>query len=63
MFPNGYNLSLLKIYKQGILQKLFSKELRFKNENGKDFSKEVRRAFKFEILDNNKVIFSKKGFN
>lgn len=32
-------------------------------KNGKDFSKEVRRAFKFEILDNNKVIFSKKGFN
>ncbi len=32
-------------------------------KNGKDFPKEVRRAFKFEILDNNKVIFSKKGFN
>ncbi|BBE20667.1 type I restriction-modification system, DNA-methyltransferase subunit M [Aquipluma nitroreducens] len=38
-FPDGYNLSLLKLYKQGILQKLLSQELRFKDENGKDFPK------------------------
>lgn len=32
-------------------------------KNGKDFPEEVRRAFRFEVLDNNKVIYSKKGWN
>lgn len=32
-------------------------------KNGKDFPAEIKRAFKFEILDNNKVIFTKKGLN
>ena len=32
-------------------------------KNGKDIPKEVRRAFRIEILDNNKVIFVKTGIN
>jgi hypothetical protein len=32
-------------------------------QNGKDFPDEVQRAFRFEVLDNNKVIFSKIGSN
>lgn len=32
-------------------------------KNGKEFPEEVRRAFRFEILDNNKVIYTKKGWN
>lgn len=32
-------------------------------KNNKDFSTEIRRAFRFEILDNNKVIYCKKGWN
>jgi len=29
----------------------------------KDFAPELKRAFRFEILDNNKIIYSKKGWN
>ncbi|MFT7001640.1 MAG: type I restriction enzyme M protein [Spirosomataceae bacterium] len=36
--PNGYNLSLLNSYKNGILQKIFSQEVRFRNEDGTQFS-------------------------
>ncbi len=36
-FPNGYNLSLLKLYKKGIMQKLFSQQIRFKDGEGNDF--------------------------
>jgi len=32
-------------------------------KNGKDLPREISRAFRFEVLDNNKVIFSKKGIN
>lgn len=32
-------------------------------KNGKDLPRDVQRAFRFEILDNNKVIFTKKGIN
>ena len=32
-------------------------------KNGKDIPKEVRRAFRIEILDNNKVIYVKTGIN
>jgi len=36
-FPNGYNSSLLRLYKQGILQRLFSQELRFKKSDNEYF--------------------------
>jgi hypothetical protein len=32
-------------------------------KDGKDLTKECRRAFTFEVLDNGKPIFSKKGWN
>ena len=37
-FPNGYNSSLLRLYKQGILQRLFSQELRFKKSDKEYFA-------------------------
>jgi type I restriction enzyme M protein len=36
-FPSGNNLHLLQMYKKGIEQKIFSGEIRFKNDSGKDF--------------------------
>lgn len=36
-YPKGNNLSLLNQYKQGILQKLLSKEIKFKNKEGGNF--------------------------
>lgn len=36
-------LTLLKQYKKGLLQKIFSQELRFKDDNGKEFPKWERR--------------------
>jgi len=35
--PTGNNVSLLKKYKKGILQKILSQELKFKDENGEVF--------------------------
>lgn len=35
--PKGTNLSLLITYKKGIMQKLFSQELRFSDESGNEF--------------------------
>ena len=32
-------------------------------KDGKDLPQEVKRAFRFEVLDNNKVIFCQKGWN
>ena len=32
-------------------------------QNGKELPAEVKRAFRFEVLDNNKVIYSKQGWN
>jgi len=32
-------------------------------QGAKEFPAEVKRAFRFEVLDNNKVIFSKNGWN
>ncbi len=60
-FPDGYNLSLLKLYKQGILQKLLSQELRFKNENGNDFSKwDIKKLGAVTFKTGNKNKKSKK---
>lgn len=36
-FPIGHNLSLLHIYKKGVMQMLFSKQIRFKDTNNEDF--------------------------
>lgn len=32
-------------------------------KNGKDLPTEAKRAFRFEILDNNKVIYARNGWN
>ena len=36
-FPNGYNIELLRLYKKGLMQLLFSKEIRFKDKVGNEF--------------------------
>jgi type I restriction enzyme, S subunit len=42
--------NLLEQYKKGVMQKLFSQELRFKDENGKDFPKWEKKPLG-ELLD------------
>jgi type I restriction enzyme S subunit len=42
--------NLLEQYKKGIMQKLFSEELRFKDENGKEFPKWVKKKLR-EIIE------------
>ena len=36
-FPNGNNLPLLQQYKKGVMQKIFSQEIRFKDDDGSAF--------------------------
>lgn len=44
--PLGNNIFLLKQYKKGVLQKIFSQEIRFKDINGKDFQKWEMKTMK-----------------
>lgn len=44
--PLGNNSYLLQQYKKGVLQKIFSQEIRFKDKNGKDFPKWEMKTMK-----------------
>ena len=48
-------LELLNQYKKGVMQKIFSQEIRFKNENGEDFGEWEKHSLKVllnKIVDN-----------
>jgi len=53
--PVGYNVSLLEKYKLSVLHQLFNKELRFLDENDKEFPK-----WKNDILDNYLIKYEAK---
>ena len=46
-------LELLNQYKKGVMQKIFSQEIRFKNENGEDFGEWVDTLFGSFITERN----------
>ena len=48
--PMGNNISLLQAYKKGVMQKIFSQEIRFRDDNGGEFGDWVERRLK-ELLD------------
>lgn len=56
--------SLLEEYKKGIMQKIFSQELRFKDENGKDFPKWINKKLseKASFFSGGTPLTTKKEF-
>ena len=46
--------SLLELYKKGVMQKIFKQELRFKDEDGKDFPKWEKRKLSYYLKVSNK---------
>lgn len=63
--PEGNNISLLKSYKNGILQKLLSKKIRFKDKNGKEFSdwenKRLKDIFDISAGQSKSAFFDAEG--
>ena len=59
-------LELLKQYKKGVMQKIFSQEIRFKNDNGEDFGEweEVPLNFVCDVRDgtHDSPKYVKKGY-
>lgn len=61
--PIGNNIALLSQYKKGIMQKIFSHEIRFKNDNGKEFPTWEKKKFGdiYSFLSTNS--FSRENLN